>query len=39
VLVNGAVVFRGEVVVADDDLGVRVSEVVVNDSSTPRAAW
>jgi flagellar motor switch protein FliN len=39
VLVNGAVVFRGEVVVADDDLGVRVSEVVVDDSSTPRAAW
>ena len=36
--VNGALVFRGEVVVADDDLGIRVSEVVVDDSTT-RAAW
>jgi len=37
VLVNGALVWRGEVVVVDDDLSVRVSEVVVDDAaSTPR---
>jgi flagellar motor switch protein FliN len=37
VLVNGALVWRGEVVVVDDDLSVRVSEVVVDESaSAPR---
>jgi flagellar motor switch protein FliN/FliY len=36
--VNGALVLRGEVVVVDDDLGVRVGEVVVDESSSmPRA--
>jgi flagellar motor switch protein FliN/FliY len=34
VLVNGAVVWRGEVVVVDDDLGVRVSEVVTEEPSS-----
>jgi flagellar motor switch protein FliN/FliY len=32
--VNGALVLRGEVVVVEDDLGVRVAEVVVDDSSS-----
>jgi flagellar motor switch protein FliN/FliY len=37
VLVNGALVWRGEVVVVDDDLTVRVSDVVVDEAaSAPR---
>ena len=32
VLVNGTIVARGEVVVVDDELGVRVTEVVRNDA-------
>jgi flagellar motor switch protein FliN/FliY len=32
VLVNGAIVWHGEVVVVDDEFGIRVSEIVVDDS-------
>ncbi|MDG2114769.1 MAG: flagellar motor switch protein FliN [Actinomycetota bacterium] len=35
VLVNGTIVARGEVVVVDDELGVRVTEVVHNDAGVP----
>jgi len=31
VLVNGALIWRGEVVVVDDDFGVRVAEIVVDE--------
>ncbi len=31
VLVNGAIVWHGEVVVVDDEFGIRVSEIVVDD--------
>jgi flagellar motor switch protein FliN/FliY len=34
VLVNGALVWRGEVVVVDDDLCVRVADIVVDESSS-----
>jgi flagellar motor switch protein FliN/FliY len=30
VLVNGAIVWHGEVVVVDDEFGIRVSEIVVD---------
>ena len=32
VLVNGAIVWHGEVVVVDDEFGIRVSEIVVDDN-------
>ena len=32
VLVNGAIVWHGEVVVVDDEFGIRVSEIVVDDT-------
>jgi flagellar motor switch protein FliN len=35
VLVNGTLVARGEVVVLDDEFGVRVTEIVNRDSQTP----
>ncbi|GEM_PF-1358095 len=35
VLVNGTIVARGEVVVVDDELGVRVTEVIKNDAGVP----
>jgi flagellar motor switch protein FliN/FliY len=34
VLVNGALVWRGEVVVVDDDLSVRLSEIVVDETAS-----
>ena len=35
VLVNGTIVARGEVVVVDDELGVRVTEVIRGDNGAP----
>ena len=35
VLVNGTIVARGEVVVVDDELGVRVTEVIKGDNGVP----
>jgi flagellar motor switch protein FliN len=32
VLVNGAIVWHGEVVVVDEEFGIRVSEIVVDDA-------
>jgi flagellar motor switch protein FliN/FliY len=37
VLVNGTLVARGEVVVLDDEFGVRVTEIVSRDNQTPAA--
>jgi flagellar motor switch protein FliN len=31
VLVNGSLVWHGEVVVVDDEFGIRVSEIVIED--------
>ena len=37
VLVNGTLVARGEVVVLDDEFGVRVTEIVNRDPQSPAA--
>jgi flagellar motor switch protein FliN/FliY len=37
VLVNGTLVARGEVVVLDDEFGVRVTEIVNRDTQNPAA--
>jgi flagellar motor switch protein FliN/FliY len=37
VLVNGTLVARGEVVVIDEEFGVRISEIIGLDTTRPRA--